>query len=191
MTDIAYQNSVTTFSLEYYFKTVTGTVRDNYGNPLSDVSVTVTPISDNPAFTKGSRTSLRAARRNADDAVSSVQTRQDGTFEMVFDSQDDAFELYAEKDDYLPWIRRFSFNEGNRISLDPELKLFIVNHDATLRKHTGEFGNYWGWSTSPVSFSASVLFTAEELRAGAGTLLSSTFFFPFTNSPSYFNFLLS
>ena len=173
MTDIAYENSVTTFSLEYYFKTVTGTVRDNYGNPLSDVSVTVTPISDNPAFTKGSRTSLRAARRNADDAVSSVQTRQDGTFEMVFDSQDDAFELYAEKDDYLPWIRRFSFNEGNRISLDPELKLFIVNHDATLRKHTGEFGNYWGWSTSPVSFSASVLFTAEELRAGAGTLLSS------------------
>ena len=173
MTGITYSNSTASFDLEYFFHKISGMIRDNYGNPLSDVTVSVAPGQKNPAYARGKRMVPHPTRALVEKAIASVQSNADGTYELAFDAQGDTYELYAEKDMYLPHTRTVSFQGGKKLTLDLELKLFLIGGDETIRKHNGTYGSSWGFGYENASISASVRFNPEELADYAGKCLSS------------------
>lgn len=173
MKNISFQNSTATFDLDFYYKKITGTVRDKQGNPLAGVRVSVAPVQKNPAYIKGRKLSPKPARNIADRASASFVSRADGSYELAFEDQGDSYDIYAEKDNFIPYSQVVSFDGSKMLSLDLELILFIHGGDATLQKHNGKWGRTYGYGTNQIGLSASVRFNADELTDYVGKVLES------------------
>jgi len=171
MKDVTYQNSTSQFNLDYQLKKVWGTVRDNNGDPVPDVTLSIAPQASVSA--SASRNGIRSSRVIAENAVYRTVSRSDGSYDLIFDDSGDTFEILVENDYYLPVTRTITFQEKNIQQSDFEIKRFVISGDVSLSKFDPTQKRSWGWDKNPLNYSAAVRFNADELEEHQGKLLAS------------------
>ena len=179
LSSIAFSGGNCTFALSYDpERKVLGTVTDSQGNPLSGVSVSVTPVTSSSAVTKASGNRLRSPLTKSKAAKYSLTTDASGNYSVTIgDGDPENFVIVFSMDGYKPSEKEFSLPAG-RVRVDAVMIGIEEKVEASLFKY-GELGeqvSILGFGNKKEDIEVAAKFTADELSRYAGMRVSDIIF---------------
>ncbi|MBO4446563.1 MAG: M6 family metalloprotease domain-containing protein [Bacteroidales bacterium] len=177
LNNISYSGGTVTLDLEMVTTlTISGTVTDSAGNPLEGVSVSVEDSSPNPVMRRA--LARLHSKRDAQmaQAVGSAVTGADGKYSIVVpEGAQYPLQVTLSKPYYNPASFSVAKTAG-RISKDIILRNVSENEKEDLQKCGAPSGYGIGTKVYPISITAGVYFSADELITKVGMRITDISF---------------